>query len=64
MDMTNLDGMDTLLYPAFVEFASGRRLAWAVSDAARRHNESLGLARPQLFERVEDASGWVAGGTG
>ena len=61
MDMTNFDGMGTLLYPAFVEFASGRRvLAWAVSGAARRHIASMGLGQSQFFERVEDAMEWVA----
>src|SRR5205085_10583472 len=61
VDMTNFDGMGTLLYPAFVEFAtSGRRLAWAASSSARRHAESMGLAQPHVFDRVEDAVEWVA----
>jgi hypothetical protein len=61
MDMTNFDSMGALLYPAFLEFASERRsLAWAVSEMARRHVDSMGLVQPQFFERAEDAMQWVA----
>ena len=59
VDMTNFDGMGTLLYPAFVEFASGRRVAWALSSTARRQVESMGLNEPELFDRAEDAVEWM-----
>lgn len=65
VDMTNFDGMGTLLYPAFVEFASSRRfLSWAVSPSARRHVESMGLANLRIFDTTEDARQWVAGASG
>ena len=61
VDMTNFDGMGTILYPTFVEFASRRGLlAWAASVPARRHLEAMGLVRPQIFDRAEDAVGWIA----
>lgn len=59
VDMTNFDGMGTFLYPAFVEFASGRRVAWALSSTARRQVESMGLNEPELFDRAEDAVEWT-----
>jgi anti-anti-sigma regulatory factor len=65
VDMTNFDGMGTLLYPAFVEFASSRRfLSWAVSPSARRHVESMGLANLRIFDTTEDARQSVAGASG
>src|SRR4051794_16389891 len=51
IDMTNFDGMGTLLYPTFAEFASTRRLlAWAGSTGAKRHFESMRLPSSQVFD--------------
>ena len=60
MDMTNFEGMDTLLFPIFVEFA-GRQpvIAWAATGRARQQVEELGLTEPQIFESTESASRWV-----
>ena len=56
MDMTNFEGMGTLLYPIFIEFASKQPLlAWAASAAARRHLQAMGLAGEKVFETVEAA---------
>lgn len=61
IDMTNFDGMATLLYPTFAAFASARqRLAWVATGEARRQVESIGLVHLNLFERVEDALAWAA----
>lgn len=60
VDMTNFDGMGTLLYPAFIEFASARRLlAWAGSRGAKRHLDSMRLASSQVFDNTEEAIEWV-----
>ena len=54
--------MGTLLYPAFVEFASQQPLlAWAATNNARRHIKAMGLIEPKLFENAEDAILWADG---
>lgn len=61
VDMTNFDGMGTLLHPAFVEFSSSRpQLVWAASGSVSRLIESLGLVHSQVFDRTEDAVEWLA----
>lgn len=60
VDMTNFHGMGTLLYPAFVDFASGRtHLVWAVSKSARQHIDSMGINEQVLFDSVADAVEWI-----
>jgi hypothetical protein len=56
VDMTNFEGMGTLLYPLFVKAAQEHpRLAWVCSPAAKRHIQSMGLIAPQVFETVDAA---------
>jgi hypothetical protein len=60
IDMTNFDGMGTLLYPTFVRFAAARRLlAWACSQNARRHVESMRVPKSQVFDDTASAIEWV-----
>jgi hypothetical protein len=60
LDMTNFEGMGTVLYPIFIEFASQRCLsAWACSNSARRHIESMGLTSAHIFGDTKDAIAWV-----
>jgi len=60
VDMTNLEGMGTLLYSAFLEFSPRHALlAWAVSKNARQHIELMGIDNPILFDSVADAAEWL-----
>jgi hypothetical protein len=60
VDMTNFDGMGTLLYPAFLAFASERPLlAWACSESAKRHIEAMRLPSPKVLDKKEVAIEWV-----
>lgn len=60
VDMTNFDGMGTLLFPAFVDFSSGHnQLAWAVSKDARRYIEAMKMQEPVLFDTVAEATRWL-----
>ena len=56
IDMTNFEGMGTLLYSTFIELASGRPLLrWAVSAAARHHLQAMKLPEETIFQSVETA---------
>ena len=60
VDMTNFEGMGTLLYPIFIQFASTHRhIAWSVSSAAKHHLEAMALSSPHVFETREDAVKWL-----
>jgi anti-anti-sigma regulatory factor len=62
IDMTNFDGMGTVLYPIFRQFAKRHQcLAWACSEGAKRHLQSMGLSTSFLFATVEDAIASVSG---
>lgn len=62
IDMTNLDGMGTILYPTFVEFSRRHPcIGWAVSTAARKHLERMQLVEPHMFDSTADAVAWVRG---
>lgn len=56
IDMTNFEGMGTLLHPMFAELASKHpRLAWAASKAARKHLLAIDLEESIIHETVEAA---------
>lgn len=60
VDMTNFEGMATLLFPIFVKFAARQPImAWAVTGRARQQIEEMGRGNPQIFETTEAASMWV-----
>jgi hypothetical protein len=56
VDMTNCDGMGTLLYPLFTGFG-GRSAptAWAASLAAAHHLHAAGIPDASIVEHVTDA---------
>ena len=65
IDMTNFEGMGTLLFPIFVRFAARQPIvAWAVNSRARQQIEDMGLASPQVFESADAAMTWVWGKQG
>lgn len=65
IDMTNFEGMGTLLFPIFVKFAARQPImAWAVNSRARQQIEDMGLASPQIFESADAAMTWVWGKQG
>jgi hypothetical protein len=54
MDLSNLEGMGTLLHPLFARFhARTGRTAWWVSASAARHMEEAGIPRGCLFEELK-----------
>jgi hypothetical protein len=60
IDMTNFEGMGTLLYPTLVRFAStARRLAWACSKGARAQLESMRVPSAHVFDDTASAIAWV-----
>jgi hypothetical protein len=62
IDMTNFEGMGTMLYPHFVAFGSRPRpLAWAATGRARQQIEAIGLHQPMIFDNVQDATDWLSG---
>jgi hypothetical protein len=62
VDLTNFEGMGTLLYPVFVEFAKKHpRIAWAGSPAAKHHLDAMGLDAWTIHDTTEDATQWLNG---
>lgn len=60
VDMSNFDGMGTLLYPIFVEFAgSHHRLAWVASAYSEQQLAEAGIDGETVFQSVEDAAAFV-----
>jgi hypothetical protein len=56
IDMTNFEGMGTLLYPAFVEFAlRNPRTSWAASTSALSHLQAMRITNSSVFQTVEEA---------
>jgi hypothetical protein len=63
MDLSNLEGMGTLLHPLFARFhARTGRTAWWVSAPAARHLEEAGIPRDCLYEDLELARAVLLGG--
>ncbi|HUY89661.1 MAG TPA: hypothetical protein VMV10_13075 [Pirellulales bacterium] len=64
LDMTNFEGMGTLLYPIFAEFATRHPIiGWAASAIARRQIEEMQLVEPHVFDSTADAVEWLLGRT-
>lgn len=60
VDMSNFDGMGTLLYPIFAEFAGSHdRLAWVASPNAERQLAEIGVNGQTIFPSVEKAAAFV-----
>jgi hypothetical protein len=58
VDMSNFDGMGTLLYPIFQQFMRRRQASpttWWTSYVARRHLEALGVPSSSIFDNREAA---------
>ncbi|WP_224245775.1 hypothetical protein [Hyalangium gracile] len=56
MDLSNLEGMGTLLHPLFARFhARTGRTVWRVSAPAARHLEEAGVSKDCLYEDLEQA---------
>lgn len=56
VDMTNFDGMGTILYPLFIEFAGNQsRVRWVANENARQHLSSIGIAKEDIFSEPESA---------
>lgn len=61
IDMSNFDGMGTLLYPIFLQFSKRPgRTAWVASAVARKQLSEIGMTERCVFETVEDASAWLS----
>jgi hypothetical protein len=57
VDMSNFDGMGTLLYPMFFEFAgSHHRLAWIASAYPKQQLAEAGIDGETVFQSHEDAA--------
>lgn len=60
IDMTNFEGMGTALYSAFMGFVTLHpHLAFAASPSSRRQLEDMGISPGLIFDRVEDALGFL-----
>lgn len=60
VDMSNFEGMGTLLHPVFQTFAHGAgRKAWLVNDASREHLIAAGVPAETLFDAQKEASVWL-----
>jgi hypothetical protein len=56
VDMTNFDGMGTILYPLFSRFANARkRLAWVGSPNAVRHLKEIGINEESICSSLDAA---------
>lgn len=56
VDMTNFEGMGTLLYPIFARFAARRKnIAWAASPHARKQLAQIGVNDWEVFDTVDEA---------
>lgn len=63
IDMSNFDGMGTLLYPIFADFAgSHHRLAWVASAYPEQQLAEAGIDGEKIFQSVEDAAAFVRKG--
>ena len=59
-DLTNFEGMGTILYPTIREFASQHdQLAWACSAAAAKHLQQMEIDSRRIFESVGQAVEYI-----
>lgn len=56
VDMTNFEGMGTILYPIFARFAAKRKnIAWAASPYARKQLGQIGVNDWEVFDTIDEA---------
>jgi hypothetical protein len=56
IDMSNFEGMGTILYPLFVEFANAhKQLAWFGSPNAVRHLHEMGIQETTICNSISEA---------